>query len=183
MHNIRLKCSLFDSLPCPYLTDNKSKIKVIDDPFGADSPAQQHNTSKLEVKASSLNQKGKYHFAYDANDRTPVIDTPEYEITELFMKNREGFILWTTVYFTLKGHSHSFMFANKDYDMKYTIEQGEGWFLNINESKGEPVTTGKQICVPKNNKHMVLNNSRQPCVYRMECPGPLDLRMYLGVPQ
>lgn len=167
------------------MTD-RSKVKVIEgstSPFGTDSAAQQSNTARLDVTASSLNQKGKYHFAYDANDRTPVIDTSEYEITELFMKNKEGFILWTTVYVTLKEHSHSFPFSNKDYDMKYTIEQGEGWFLMMNDGRGEIVTSGKQICVPKGHKHMVFNNSRQPCVYRMECPGPLDLRMYLGAPQ
>lgn len=118
---------------------------------------------------------------YDAEDRTPVVDTSEFTISELFMKDQQGFTLWTTVYVTLKEFSQSLWFRNIDHDMKYTIEEGEGWFL-IGQV-GRVVTAGKQICVPRENFHMILNNSQTPCVYRFECPGTMDLREYLGIPR
>ena len=125
----------------------------------------------------------KHRFAYDASDRVHVIDTPDYTIQQLFFQNTEGFTLWTTIYTTLKEYSQSIWFSNDNYDMKYTIESGEAWFLIAGKGpKGEVVVAGKEICVPKNAKHMVLNNSKQPCVYKFECPGPMDLREYLGNP-
>jgi hypothetical protein len=164
------------------ITDGTSESKNTPTTQPQQPQQQQQNKQQQQANKLTIPQKSnKLLHVYDAEDRTPVIDTSEFTISELFMKDLQNFTLWTTVYVTLKEHSQSLWFKNINHDMKYTIEEGEGWFL-IGQA-GQIVTAGKQICVPRDNYHMLLNNSVTHCVYRFECPGTLDLREYLGIPQ
>jgi hypothetical protein len=160
---------------------DRTKIKITDMNPEPNPKGPQKQQGPSQNKLSIPPKANRLLKVYDAQDRTPVVDTSEFTISELFMQDQQGFTLWTTVYVTLKEFSQSLWFRNMDADMKYTIEEGEGWFL-INQV-GQVVTAGKQVCVPRTNYHMILNNSQNVCVYRFECPGTMDLREYLGVPR
>jgi len=128
-------------------------------------------------KLISSRPSSKMPIVYEQTNVTAVCDTEDFSITDLYMMSPQNMVLWTTVYVTLKPFKQSLWFRNRDRDMKYTIMSGECWFL-INQS-GAVVTAGMMICVPRENFHMLLNNSGNECRYTFEAPGKLDLREYL----
>lgn len=172
----------------------KEKVKVIDTDIKHIMTAEEveNQTSKEIIEeqqqkqpkpAEEQKEEVRVHrkglpYAYNLNMVQDVIHTDDYKVTDLFMRDEDGNVLWTTVYVTLYPGRQSFPLYSNNAEFMYVIHTGKVWFT-IKEI-GQIFHKGDRIIVKRGNKHKLFNNKEdEPCIYSIDYQGLLDLRKIL----